>query len=99
MADELLRTAPPPPPHAAAAPPQAPRAATAAAVSCTAPRGGPAKNGGGAVAGRVAKGDVGGAADGDGGEWEEERHLDNAVYLLYRWVVVGVAVCRGGLIS
>lgn len=21
-------------------------------------------------------------------EWEEERHLDNAAYLLYRWVAV-----------
>lgn len=63
-------------------------AATAAAVVSCVPRSGgsAAKNGegGGSVVGGAAKGGVGGDVDGGEGAWEEERHLDNAIYLLYR---------------
>lgn len=83
MADELLRTAPPAAssstsPSAPSAKQAVPRTAPAVATrGVSKPLSG--------VSGGVEKGGVWeGEAVEAGAEWEEERHLDNSLYLFYK---------------
>lgn len=93
MADELLRTAPP------TAPTGNPASKTVVALSVAVPPVGVSKprrgvvdvgGRGGVDSSNCSNGGTGGVVASAKAEWEEERHLDNAFYLLYRWVCVFV---------
>lgn len=82
MADELLRTAPPsasPNPTIANSKKAPPQTCATRGVTVVAPSHG--------VPSRAVGGERGGGDDdeaGAGDEWEEERHLDNVLYLVYK---------------